>query len=70
MSEQLGDVLPGVSSAVVRLTSWQVGASLTGGDRDREDCVALSSTPPLAVPPLSVIFRVIVAEPKAFAAGV
>ena len=46
------------------------GASLTAVTVIVKVCVALVSTPPLAVPPLSWIVTVTVAVPTAFAAGV
>ena len=46
------------------------GASLTPVTVIRKFCGALVSTPPFAVPPVSTATSVIVADPKALAAGV
>ena len=48
----------------------KLGASLTAVTVIVKVCVALVSTPPLAVPPSSVIVTVTVAVPLALAAGV
>ncbi len=48
----------------------KLGASFTAVTLMTNVCSPLASTPPFAVPPLSVSLSVIVAEPFAFGAGV
>src|SRR5262245_13284811 len=47
----------------------KLGASLTAVTLIVNDCVALVSTPPFAVPPLSLIRNVIVADPFTLVVG-
>src|SRR5262249_53593012 len=61
---------PASSNTVWLAPLVKLGASLTEVTVMSKLCVGLWSTPPLAVPPLSVSRSVIVAEPNAFAAGV
>ncbi len=61
---------PASSAAVLLAMRLNVGASFTGVTVIVNVCAGLVSTPPLAVPPLSVSLSVIVADPFAFGAGV
>ena len=66
-----GDGLRAASSSTVWSAPFvKLGASLTAVTVIVNVCVGDASTPPLAVPPSSVIRSVIVAVPFAFAAGV
>ena len=61
---------PASSSTVWSAPLVKLGASLTAVTVMVKVWVALVSTPPLAVPPLSWMLTVTVAEPLALAAGV
>ncbi len=69
-SLQMGAVEPSTSSFVVRVTFEHTGAWLMTATLMSNVCVALVSTPPLAVPPLSWMRRVIWANPVCPAATV
>src|SRR5438309_1089272 len=62
------DCAPASSRAVWSAPSAKEGASLTGVIVIVKVCAALVSTPPLAVPPLSLARTVTVAVPRALAA--
>ena len=61
---------PASSRTVWSAPLVKLGASLTGVTVIVNVCGARVSTPPLAVPPLSLSVSVIVAVPMAFGAGV